>query len=47
MDRQAKNSLADAIGYLVGSAVVLILMAAALGAAWRVFVWASGIEALR
>ena len=40
-------TLAGALGWYLGAFFLLILASAALGAAWRVFVWASGVEALR
>ena len=47
MASQFKHAFADAFSYLIGCVLFLLIIAAALGAGWRVFVWASGIEALR
>jgi len=47
MASQLKHAFADALGYLLGLVILVLIAAAALGAAWRVFVWASGVDGLR
>jgi hypothetical protein len=47
LPRDEIKTFPEAVGYLFGCLLILLLAAAACGAAWRVFVWASGIEVLR